>query len=169
VAACRERLQETGLAAELHEGEMDTLPFPDGFFDGVVAFNSIYHGTAPEVDRGVNLVRKKLRDGGEFFATFLARDNRLYGRGERIAEHTYCDPRMYKDLLQGDGEMGVTHHFSSEDEVRHFFREFELDCLEHEELRLALPGKNGGAPSWLPIPKSYFWQVVARKVDSDAG
>lgn len=166
---CGERLRETGLTADLRHSEMDVLPYADDFFDGVVAFNSIYHGTAAQVDAGVELIRKKLRVGGEFFATFLARDNRLYGRGEAIEEHTYLDPRMYKSLLSGEGENEVTHHFSSEDELRHFFRRYEIESLEHEELRLALPGKDGGAPSWLPIPRCYFWQIVARKVDDNAG
>jgi SAM-dependent methyltransferase len=165
---CGRRLQAHGLTAKLHCGEMSDIPFPDGYFDAVIAFNSIYHGMAQQVDQGVELVRRKLRVGGECFATFLSRDNRLYGKGEAMEPHTFSDPRMYKELLGGDGESGVTHHFSSEEEVRHFFRAYEIESLDHEELRLALPGKNGGAPSWLPIRKSYFWQIVARKVDSHA-
>jgi SAM-dependent methyltransferase len=160
---CRRRLQAEGLAASLHHGEMNDIPFPDGYFDAVVAFNSIYHGTALQVDAGVELVWQKLRAGGECFATFLSRRNRLYGKGEPMETHTFSDPRMYKELVGGDGESGVSHHFSSEDEVRHFFRAYEIMSLEHEELRLALPGKNGAAPSWLPIRNSFFWQIVARK------
>ncbi len=165
---CSRLLKASGLTATLHLGEMSDIPFPDGHFDAIVAFNSIYHGTARQVDAGVELLRRKLRVGGECFATFLARDNRLYGKGEAMEPHTFTDPRMYKELLGVDGESGVTHHFSSEEEVRHFFRAYQIESLEHEELRLALPGKDGGAPSWLPIRKSYFWQIVARKSDTHA-
>ena len=157
-----------GLTADLRLGDMATIPFADDYFDAVVAFNSLYHGRSSEVDAGVEHVRQKLRVGGICCATFLSRDNRLYGKGEPIEPHTFDDPRMYKELLGGDGESGVTHHFSSEEEVRHFFRAYEIESLEHEELRLALPGKDGAAPRWLPIRHSYFWHIVARKVDRHA-
>src|SRR5262245_62067292 len=43
--ACRERLQSDGLSAWLQCADMQEIPFPEGYFDAVVAFNSIYHGT----------------------------------------------------------------------------------------------------------------------------
>jgi SAM-dependent methyltransferase len=165
---CRRRLHAEGLTADLRLGDMGTIPFPDGFFDAVVAFNSIYHGLAVEVDAGVELVRRKLRAGGLCCATFLSRDNRLYGKGDPLEPHTFADPRMYRELFGGDGESGVTHHFSSAEEVRHFFRAYEIESLDHEELRLALPGRDGAAPTWLPIRRSYFWHIVARTVDNRA-
>jgi len=148
---CRRRLHLDGLTADLRLGDMSTIPFPNDYFDA-----------------GVEQVCQKLRVGGICYATFLSRDNRLYGKGHPIEPHTFDDPRMYKELLGGDGESGVTHHFSSEEEVRHFFRAYEIDSLEHEELRLALPSKNGTVPRWLPIRHSYFWHIVARKVDRHA-
>ncbi|MBI4907337.1 MAG: class I SAM-dependent methyltransferase [Acidobacteria bacterium] len=166
---CRARLQAAALTAQLHRGQMNDLPFADGYFDAVVAFNTIYHGTAREVDAMVELVRRKLRAGGEFFATLPSRDNRLYGKGEMIEPHTFCDPRMYKELLGGEGESGVPHHFSSREEVHQFYRRYSIQSLAHEELRLALPARRGTTVSWLPISKSYFWRVVARREDSHDG
>jgi len=163
---CRRRLHAEGLHADLRLGDMATIPFPDGYFDAVLAFNSIYHGLTTEVDAAVELVRRKLRAHGICCATFLSRDNRLYGQGDPLEPHTFADPRMYKELFASDGESGVTHHFSSEDEVRHFFRAYDIESLDHEELRLALPGKDGAAPQWLPIRHSYFWHIVARKGDN---
>ena len=165
---CRRSIAAAGLTADLRLGDMAAIPFPDGHFDAVIAFNSIYHALADQVEAGIDLVRRKLRANGLCFATLPSRDNRLYGKGDPIEPHTFSALGVYGELLGSDGERGVTHHFSSEQELRHFFRAFHIESLEHEELRLALPRRDSTAARWLPIRHAYFWQIVARKVDQHA-
>ena len=159
--ACARWLEADGLPARLRCGEMCDLPFADEYFDAVIAFNSIYHGTGEQVRGTVEQIRRKLRPGGACYVTLAARDNRRYGRGQEVAPDTFLSAGMFENLM-GPGEKGVPHHFSPEDEVRLFFREFQIQSLDHEELHLASI-RGEGAPTWLRIPKSFFWRVTARR------
>jgi SAM-dependent methyltransferase len=47
-AAARQRVEAAGIQAELFEGDVRRLPFPDGAFDVVVDFGTCYHIAWPE-------------------------------------------------------------------------------------------------------------------------
>ena len=139
------------------EGEGD-------FFDAFVCFNVIYHGTADEVRRHVQLLESKLRPGGHGFVTLLSRRNRMYGRGEALDPHTFISPGMFQPLFEGEGEKGVPHHFSGGEEACDFFTEgFHIETLHHQELEIPFPGETPESTHWQRIPRGYFWRFVLRK------
>jgi len=160
---CRQWLESDGLRGEFWCGELDDIPYPDGYFDAVLAFNSIYHGTDEAVREVARMLHDKVRPGGSCFVTMPSRENRMYGRGEAIGPHTFISPGMFDQLFDGGGERGVAHHFCSEDELRHFFCGFEFDVLNHEELHLASTRGSDNDVTWRRIPKAYFWRLIARK------
>lgn len=157
---CKAWFAEDSLQGAFWCSELDDVPYPDGYFDAIVAFNSIYHGDAAFLARVVELLHRKLRPGGHCFVTLPSRDNRMYGKGERVGEHTFLSPGMFDRLFDHGGERGVPHHFSSEQEVRTLFRGFQIATLHQEELCLASP-KADGQVKWLRVSQAFFWRLVA--------
>lgn len=160
---CRRWLAAEQLGGEFWCGELDDIPYPDEFFDGVLAFNSIYHGDTVTVERVARLLHDKVRPAGRCFVTMPSRENRMYGRGEAVDAHTFISPGMFSQLFDGGGERGVAHHFSSEEEMRNLFCGFQFDALQHEELHLASACGTDGGVTWRRIPKAYFWRLIARR------
>ncbi len=163
ITICRRWLESQGRTATLWCGEMEDIPYPNGYFDAVIAFNSIYHGTTERVKAMVALMHSKLRGGGICYVTLPSRENRMYGRGESVESHTYISPGMFPHVFNGAGEAGIPHHFSSEGEVRDFFRAFRIESLLHQELELALSRDAARPAEWLRVSKAFFWRVLARR------
>ena len=82
IETCRRWLGAERLDGEFWCGELDDIPFPDGYFDAVIAFNSIYHGTHQAVEAVASLLHAKLRTDGRCFVTMPSRQNRMYGKGQ---------------------------------------------------------------------------------------
>lgn len=163
IEACRERLRQCGLTAGLHCTGMDCLPFPDGHFDAIIAYNSIYHGSVAQLRQAVAALHAKLRPGAAGFFTLPSRENRMYGKGEAIEPHTYVNPGMFAGLFPNDGERGIVHYFASEEDIRSLFSGFEIASLQQEELHLA-SAKNRTLPvSWLRVPHACFWNMEVVK------
>jgi hypothetical protein len=51
LAACAAWLAREELSATLARHDMETLPFPNGAFDGLVSYNVIYHATVAGMQR----------------------------------------------------------------------------------------------------------------------
>ena len=104
-----------GLAVATHTAPMTSLPFPDGSFDYVLAFNVIYHGDESIVRTAIGEIRRVLRPGGVYQGTMLSKRNANYGLGTAIAPnafvrdgvddkdhpHFYCNARELVDLFGG--------------------------------------------------------------------
>lgn len=161
IEACKQWLVAEGLNAQVWCSEPEEIPYSDGFFDAVIAFNSIYHGTEERVAAAMRLIHAKLRPGGRAFVTLLSRKSRMYGRGQAIGPNTFVSDGMFHQLFANGGERGVPHHFSSQDEVERFFTGFKIESLLHEELHLPSARQGGDALTWFKIPGAYFWRVVA--------
>ncbi len=162
IKACKEWIRDERLGAEIWCGEPEDIPYPDGFFDAIIAFNSIYHGTGDQVASIIKLLHSKLRLGGRCFVTLLSRENRMYGKGKALEPHTFVSEGMFHKLFTHGGERGVPHHFSSKAEVLKLFDDFKLESLRHEELQLP-SSHSGDGFTWFKIPKAYFWRVVVTK------
>ena len=163
IAECRSRLEKNGLAATLHCAEMIDLPFTDNSLDGVIAFNSIYHGPASQLRHIAASLHAKLRPGGRGFITLPSRENRMYGKGELVEPHTYINPGMFASVLPNDGERGIPHYFCSEADIQSFFAGYEILSLAHSELHLASVRSPGEPVNWLRVPKAYFWNLEVAK------
>jgi tellurite methyltransferase len=88
----RRWLEEEGLRAELKEGDMSSLPYPEGFFDGAISIHVIYHGTLAQMRKAIGELHRTLRPGGLALLTFQSRRSYRYGRGEG-ARAPYLRPR----------------------------------------------------------------------------
>lgn len=124
------------------QGSMLKLPYADGFFDYVLAFNVIYHGDRSVVSQAIAEIRRVLQPHGVFQGTMLSKRNRKYGRGNEIAPDTFVIP--------DDGDKDHPHFYCNAKELCHLFEGFELLNLvdrEHEK------------------PGSWHWHLIAERVD----
>ena len=163
IDSCNQWLADEGLTAHTWCAEADDIPYPDGWFDAVIAFNSIYHGSADNLITTMQRLHAKLRSGGRCFVTLLSLDNRMYGKGEQVDRDTFISQGMFHQVFAHGGERGVPHHFSSEEEVHRLFQGFEIDRLSCEELMLPSSRYTDTEEAWFKIPGAWFWRIVAHK------
>lgn len=129
-----------GLAIETKLAPMTELPFADASFDYVLAFNVIYHGDGPIVEKAISEIERVLRPGGIYQGTMLSKRNSNVGIGTEIAPNTW--------VREAEDDKVHPHFYCSAAELVHMFGAFELLSLEdreHDE------------------PGSWHWHMVAEK------
>lgn len=114
-----------GLRIRTCLGQMTALPFPEGHFDYLLAFNVIYHGDPDVVRQVIAEIRRVLKPGGLYQGTMLSRRNANYGRGREIAPNTY--------VIEEDEEKSHAHFYCDAGELLHLFAGFDLLSLEDRE------------------------------------
>ena len=120
VKYCQDWLQREGLSATVAKMDMTEIPYPDGFFDLIVAYNVIYHTTFTGMTRLVDTIHCKLRPGGYFFVTLKSTQEWRYGRGTEVEKNTFFRPGK-----------GVPIHFSTEDDIELLFRHFDIASKQY--------------------------------------
>ncbi|MCW3979056.1 MAG: class I SAM-dependent methyltransferase [Candidatus Bathyarchaeota archaeon] len=144
-AYCEGWLEAEGLHADIRIGDMKELPYEDGFFDFVLSWNVIYHGTFLQLKRALEEISRVTRRYGLVYLTLNSTRNKHYGHGAEIEPNTFLNP------MKADGDL--PHHYSDEDEVRALFEDW--DVLYRKEQEESLAG--------LLDPGSYHWMILARK------
>jgi SAM-dependent methyltransferase len=132
LATCAAQLAREKLDASLLCHEMETLPFPDNAFDGVVAFNVVYHATLAGMRRVLTELHRVLRPGGQLYITVIARSD------SRIADYRVdidagrcidVEPFTFVYLRDAPGDKYLPHHYCDESELRALMSDFRLDRL----------------------------------------
>ncbi len=142
LAACRENLAKAGLGAAVVAVEMSEIPFPDSYFDGIVASHSIHHVDGPMLRRIIGLATRKLAaDGLLVWATPSTR-HWCCGLGREIGPGTWVDENHRKGP--------IPHHYCTEEEIRGLLSGYEIESLVEHEYR------EGERSHW-------HWRLLARK------
>ena len=97
---------------------MNTLPFIDGYFDGIVCTNVLHHGRIAEVRAAFNEVMRVLRRGGAAIFVVVSDKDFRFGTGRRLERGTYV-------FTSGD-EKGIVHHFFGMGEFRALLGDLEV-------------------------------------------
>ena len=129
------------VALELKTGEMIHLSFDSDFFDLVIAWNVIYHGTADCVRQTITETKRCLKPRGYLLCTLISTRNSQFGLGEEIERGTYVIP--------DDPEKSHPHHYFDQEEIDHYLNGFAL--LKCEDIEQSGPG-------------SYHWHVLGKLV-----
>jgi SAM-dependent methyltransferase len=137
---CRAEAAAEGLTLRLDEAPMTDLPYPDGAFDYVLAFNVIYHGEPGVVRRAVAEIHRVLRPQGLFQGTMLSKRNVNFGAGSEIAPATF--------VRAGDDDKGHPHFYCNARELCALFERFEPLTLADRLHRK---------------PGSWHWHLVAER------
>jgi SAM-dependent methyltransferase len=143
-----QRLMGEGLQANLQQADMSALPYPDGFFDGIVSVSVLHHNTIANIRTAMGEIKRVLRPGGLFFATECAKGDYQEGRGEQIEDGTYLAP-------EDADQPGIPHHFFSEDEVRALLHGFRVVELERDAQEFV----DGSGRQALSV----HWDILAEK------
>lgn len=142
---CTQWLHIARLSAIISRGEMATLAFPDEYFDFVISWNVIYHGTLNAIQHALDEISRVTRQSGLIYITLNSTRNEYYGYGREIESNTFLNP----DKPDGD----LLHHFSDSREVHHLLTNWTI--LRIRETEQSFRGKI--------YPDSYHWMIFARK------
>lgn len=104
-------------------GDLRELPFPDGSFDCVLAYRSIYHCDFRGLADSVGEVLRVLAPGGELFANFLSKESSYYASAEGAGP----DPRVRMKLEEGGALL--PHCYLDEEELRELLSGFDIRRL----------------------------------------
>ena len=116
-----------GLAIDTRVGLMTDLPFADGAFDYVLAYDVIYHGDGNVVRRAIAEIRRVLRAQGIYQGTMLSKQNLPFGEGAEIALGTF--------VPTGGADRAHPHFTCDGDELRALFAGFRMLTLVSREHR----------------------------------
>ncbi|UCG00738.1 MAG: class I SAM-dependent methyltransferase [Candidatus Heimdallarchaeota archaeon] len=129
------------LPPKLILSEMSQLPFIDDFFDLIVAWNVIYHGTAKVIHKTVNEIVRCLRHNGYLLYTLISTKHNKFGNGKEIEKNTY--------IIKEEKEKSHPHHYFNEEEINRFFKGFtHLRCVDKEQF----------------YPGLFHWHLLSRLV-----
>lgn len=140
LATCAAHLAREGLAATLVCHEMETLPFPDRAFDGLIAFNVIHHTSVAGMRRILAGMRRVLRrpepaeghPGGRVYFTAVAREESNIARYRADVETGKCqeiEPFTFIYLRDAFGDKYLPHHYCDEPELRTLLAGFVVDNI----------------------------------------
>jgi tellurite methyltransferase len=151
MSICRERLEATGLEADLIEIDMMAMEFEQGAFEGAISAHVIHHTDAATLQIIIDKVTRYLVPGGYFAWITPTPRHHDWGRGTEIEPGTWVDP---------DLEDGTPHHYCTEEEVRALLQGYEIESLEQREMRGTSPAKPGETQA---EEVRCHWYVLARK------
>lgn len=134
-------LQREHLRGYTHMADLIVSPFPSNFFDGVVAFNVVYHATQEMVAVCLHEVRRTMRRGAELLVTFNSVESDDFGRGLKIDDYTYTKV--------GGPEDGIPHYFVDQREVERLLGAFRIDKLEQRHEDTVDQGRPKHAAHWI--------------------
>lgn len=137
LAYAQEWAEQAGVTLHLKTGDMATLPYVEHYFDAILTWNVIYHGTADIVQQTIREVERVLKPGGYLLCTLISTRHKRYGQGIALEPNTFVIP--------GDEETSHPHHYFDESTVRSYLSHFAIQICEDVE-------QNGAG--------TYHWQVL---------
>jgi len=148
LAEVRRSAEQEGLSIETQVAPMNALPFADGSFDYVLAFNVIYHGDPAIVHATTSEIRRVLKPGGIFQGTLLSKRNAGFGVGVEVAPDTFVREMSGTDAEE-DSDKSHPHFYVSAAGAVNLLSGFELLYL-----------RDGAEKR----PGSWHWQFAAEKL-----
>ncbi len=146
LATCAAWLAREGLEAGLLRHDMETLPARDGVFDGLVAYNVLYHATVTGMRRALTEISRVLCTGGWLYATITSREDSqiaMYradvaaGRCVEIEPYTFIYPQ------NAPSDKYLPHHYCDEVELRHLLTATQFGIDDWRLERVEYVGEDG--------------------------
>jgi SAM-dependent methyltransferase len=132
LVTCAAWLAREGLSATLTCHDMGMIPVPGSFFDGLIAYNVIYHATVAGMRGILSEIRRVLRPNGYFYATIISREDSKVAGYQADIEAGKCleiEPFTFVYPRDAPDDKYLPHHYSDEAEVHIFLTGFDLDDL----------------------------------------
>jgi len=142
-------LRDEGLEADLQLCDMTVIPYPDGYFDGIVSTYVIHHNLLEDIRRCVAEIHRALAPGGRALLIVQSTRSYSYGRGQPLEPDTF--------LREGGADSGIPHHYFDVAGLVDLLDQF--DRIEIEELAW-----KDQAPGAEARPHCH-WLVVVQKAE----
>jgi 2-polyprenyl-3-methyl-5-hydroxy-6-metoxy-1,4-benzoquinol methylase len=139
-----QQAQQRNLSLGLSEARMTDLPYRDGQFAYVLAWNVIYHGDPTVVRQTIAEIQRVLRPGGLYQGTMLSKRNEGYNKGRQVAPNTFV-----RQDGGADGDKTHPHFYADAAEITSLFSQFDIISLTDREQR---------------FPGSQHWSLVAERL-----
>jgi SAM-dependent methyltransferase len=122
----KQRLENEGLKAELHQGDAMVLPFPDVHFDAVIDIECLYANTKTDTRTILAEIHRVLKQGGFFFSmTFMTG---LPGGGTPIEG----EPNTFTDYTGGPLHEGYgVVRLTAEEDIPDLYSIFDSVEYDH--------------------------------------
>ncbi len=102
VEICQKRF---GVDVNVMVADVKELPFPDGFFDGMLAVHVLNHLIGHDRKMAAKEIIRCIRPGGWMFLRGFDRGDMRYGQGKEVEPHSF---------LRGNG---IMYHYLDPDEM----------------------------------------------------
>ncbi|HHB77063.1 MAG TPA: class I SAM-dependent methyltransferase [Desulfobulbus sp.] len=142
VSFLEQESEKLGLDIKTTISEMTNIGLADNSCDMVLAWNVIYHGDIPVVQRSLSEIGRVLQRGGLFVGTMLSRRNSEVQTGSEIAHNTYTNTDK--------SDKDHPHFYCNAAELIGLFHGFEPIILQDTEQKE--PGSG-----------AYHWQFIMEK------
>lgn len=114
----KNKIRENGLAIQAVQADMTKLPYGDAAFDCVICFHTIYHTDYSGVKRALGEICRVLKEPGEAFITFNAKENPNFAREKSVDGYTMVPTEGH--------EKGIPHCFLDENDLFDLLKDFNI-------------------------------------------
>jgi 2-polyprenyl-3-methyl-5-hydroxy-6-metoxy-1,4-benzoquinol methylase len=125
ITILKEKIKDSSLQIEPKIGDMLSLPYKSGDFDGVIGFHSIYHTDYKGLKQVIREIHRVLKNDGEVYLTFNSKTNSSYSdsSNEIIDANT---------IIKTHGiEKGIPHTYLDYEEIIRFLERFRIIKVQH--------------------------------------
>ncbi|UCG89874.1 MAG: class I SAM-dependent methyltransferase, partial [Candidatus Heimdallarchaeota archaeon] len=134
------------IALNLITGDMNQLPFKSNFFDLIIAWNVIYHGTAEIIHKTINEIVRCLKINRYLLCTLISTKHTKYGMGKEIERDTF--------VISEETEKKHPHHYFNKDEIARYLKGFtHITCDDKEQF----------------YPGLFHWYILTRLISKSEG
>lgn len=122
--SAKKNLEANDLRADLNQGDLIDLPYPNNFFDIIISFGVFDHVRFSNAKKAIKEVYRILKEEGHIYFKLETNESPERSLGTLIAENTYVmGTNCEKDIIQ---------HYFSKNELFELFKDFEIIQLEKE-------------------------------------
>ena len=122
----RELLRENGhdrFVDNIVCGSFDKLPWEDNFFDGILAYGTLYYGDSSVHQAAIREMYRSTAPGGVCWAMVRGHEDYRYGQGREIEPNTFVID-ITDERASASAEAGMAMHFFAPDELKELFKDF---------------------------------------------
>lgn len=140
----QKRLNAEGLSADIHLGDITSLPFGEATFDAVVDCECIYCNNRTHTISILDEIHRVLKPGGRFLSLAFTQDTWGCGCGEPLAGEERTFLNMNDGPMKGTG-LG---RFASEEDIRALYGA-RFDIVSLETVRRSCEGRSKYIEEWI--------------------
>jgi ubiquinone/menaquinone biosynthesis C-methylase UbiE len=124
IAYTQKLLSENGLKANLEVSSVDSIPFADEYFDGIICYAVLYYCKSEQIGKAAKEIYRVLKHNGLAFIEVRDINDYRFGQGKEIEKNTFLisEEDCQKNAFN---ENGMVMHFFTEEEIKSLFKDFK--------------------------------------------